>query len=252
MDAITETRLAVWQRCPGLVEETARIDGDGTLVPTTGACKEGMDIAYNGIWGYGPLLVSLANTGEPLFLKNRSANRPSHEGAVPYSTRRSPCAGGPASRTSSCVATPTSRWTTAWIAGPRRACASSSGMTPRRRWCGGARARRRTCTTRWCGGPSGPPDGPAPASRARQGPHRPGARLHEDHDRERRAGGFRLPTHDVHAALPGRRAQEESVRRAGRARLFDEIRYCFYITNDATCRATRSCARPGSAVTRRT
>ena len=61
MDAINETRLEVWQRCPGLVEETARIDGDGTLVPTTGACKEGMDIAYNGVWGYGPLLVSLAN-----------------------------------------------------------------------------------------------------------------------------------------------------------------------------------------------
>ena len=84
MDAINETRLAVWRRCPGLVEETARIDGDGTLVPTTGACKEGMDIAYNGIWGYGPLLVSLANTGEPLFIKNRSGNRPSHEGAIPY------------------------------------------------------------------------------------------------------------------------------------------------------------------------
>ena len=84
MDAINETRLEVWQRCPGLVEETARIDGDGTLVPTTGACKEGMDIAYNGVWGYGPLLVSLANTGEPLFIKNRSANRPSHESAIPY------------------------------------------------------------------------------------------------------------------------------------------------------------------------
>ena len=84
MDAINETRLGVWQRCPGLIKETARIDGDGTLVPTTGACKAGMDIAYNGIWGYGPLLVSLANTGEPLFLKNRSGNRPSHEGAIPY------------------------------------------------------------------------------------------------------------------------------------------------------------------------
>ena len=84
MDAINETRLAVWQRCPGLTEQTARIDGDGTLVPTTGACKEGMDIAYNGLWGYSPLVVSLANTGEPLFLKNRSGNRPSHEGAIPY------------------------------------------------------------------------------------------------------------------------------------------------------------------------
>ena len=56
MDAINETRLAVWRRCPGLTKETARIDGDGTLVPTTGACKEGMDIAYTGIWGYSPLL----------------------------------------------------------------------------------------------------------------------------------------------------------------------------------------------------
>jgi len=84
MDAINETRLAVWQRCPTLVTETARIDGDGTLVPTTGECKEGMDIAYTGIWGYHPLVVSLANTGEPLFVQNRSGNRPSHEGAVPY------------------------------------------------------------------------------------------------------------------------------------------------------------------------
>ena len=84
MDAINETRLAVWRRCPGLTKETARIDGDGTLVPTTGACTEGMDIAYTGIWGYSPLVVSLANTGEPLFLKNRSGNRPSHEGGIPY------------------------------------------------------------------------------------------------------------------------------------------------------------------------
>ncbi len=58
------------------------MDADGTMAPTTGECKEGMDISLRGVWGYHPLLVSLANTGEPLYLVNRSGNRPSHEGAA--------------------------------------------------------------------------------------------------------------------------------------------------------------------------
>jgi hypothetical protein len=82
-DAINETRLKVWARQPEWFRaETARIDADGSIVPTTGECKEGMDIAYNGIWGYSALVVSLANTGEPLYLKNRPGNRPSHEGVI--------------------------------------------------------------------------------------------------------------------------------------------------------------------------
>jgi hypothetical protein len=42
-----------------------------------------MDISHEGIWGYHPLLVTLANTGEVLRIVNRSGNRPSHEGAPP-------------------------------------------------------------------------------------------------------------------------------------------------------------------------
>jgi hypothetical protein len=55
---------------------------DGTMVETTGECKQGMDIAYDGTWGYHPLVVSLANTGEVLSILNRSGNRPSHDGAA--------------------------------------------------------------------------------------------------------------------------------------------------------------------------
>ena len=82
MTAVNETRLRVWGRQPATFFQEAMIDADGTLAETTGECKEGMDISHKGIWGYHPLVVSLANTGEPLYLVNRSGNRPSHEGAA--------------------------------------------------------------------------------------------------------------------------------------------------------------------------
>ncbi len=64
------------QQSAGFFEE-ATIEMDGMLVVTTGQCKEAMDISRKGDWGYHPLLVSLANTGEVLWLVNRSGNRPS-------------------------------------------------------------------------------------------------------------------------------------------------------------------------------
>jgi len=80
--AINEVRLRVWKMSSRPVtSETARIDVDGSLVPTTGECKQGMDLSHKGSWGYHPLLISLANTGEPLFILNRSGSRPSFEGA---------------------------------------------------------------------------------------------------------------------------------------------------------------------------
>jgi hypothetical protein len=80
--AINEARMRVWRAQPATFFDEAIIDADGTLAETTGACKEGMDISYEGVWGYHPLVVSLANTQEPLFLINRSGNRPSSEGAA--------------------------------------------------------------------------------------------------------------------------------------------------------------------------
>lgn len=80
--AFDETRVKVWQRQPLTFFALAKIDADGTTVETRGECKEGMDIAYNGTWGYHPLIVSLANTGEVLRIVNRPGNRPSGEGAA--------------------------------------------------------------------------------------------------------------------------------------------------------------------------
>src|SRR4051794_14493690 len=84
---INEKRLLVWQQQPKAFFEHAILEADGTIAGTKGACKEGMDLSYKGIWGYHPLLVSLANTQEPLFLLNRPASRPSYEGAADYFDR---------------------------------------------------------------------------------------------------------------------------------------------------------------------
>jgi hypothetical protein len=82
MAAIDRVRVKVWRQQPESFFTEAIVEADGTLAPTTGECKEGMEISHDGVWGYHPLVVTLANTGEPLYLVNRSGNRPSHEGAA--------------------------------------------------------------------------------------------------------------------------------------------------------------------------
>jgi Transposase DDE domain group 1 len=84
IDAINEARLRVWAQQPDGFLDEAILDADGTIVETDAECKHGVDISHDGRWGYHPLLVSLANTAEPLFLLNRSGNRPSQERAGAY------------------------------------------------------------------------------------------------------------------------------------------------------------------------
>jgi hypothetical protein len=84
MDIFNETRLRVWGQQPPEFFAEAVLDADGTIVATDAECKRGVDIASNGTWGYHPLVISLANTAEPLYLVNRSGDRPSHERAGAY------------------------------------------------------------------------------------------------------------------------------------------------------------------------
>ena len=77
-----QTRQQVWRSQPADFFAQAKLDVDGTLVEITGSCKQGMDISYDGTWSYHPMIITLANTGEVMTVINRPGNRPSHEGAA--------------------------------------------------------------------------------------------------------------------------------------------------------------------------
>ena len=83
MGSINAVRPKLWAgRGRDLLGPVAYLDIDGTMAPTTGSRKDGMDISHKGIWGYHPLLVTLANTREVLYLVNRPGNVPSHQDAA--------------------------------------------------------------------------------------------------------------------------------------------------------------------------
>jgi len=86
-ECFNRARLAVWEVQPEGFLKEAFVDVDGTLAPTYGQCKQGMDISHKGIWGYAPLIVSLANTKEVLYVVNRPGNAVSHAGSVEWIDR---------------------------------------------------------------------------------------------------------------------------------------------------------------------
>jgi len=87
MECINDARKKFWRVTKNDNLKEALIDIDGTMASTYGECKEGMDISYKGIWGYAPLIITLANTKEVLYLVNRSGNVPSHDGSAEWIDR---------------------------------------------------------------------------------------------------------------------------------------------------------------------
>src|SRR5262249_58807908 len=58
MEIFNGVRLRVWAEQPPAFFQQAILDVAGTLVATDAECKQGVDLAYNGVWGYHPFVIS--------------------------------------------------------------------------------------------------------------------------------------------------------------------------------------------------
>lgn len=86
-ECINRSRQAVWKVQPEGFLKEAFIDVDGSIAQTYGECKQGIGLSYKGIWGYAPLILSLGNTKEVLYLVNRAGQVASHSGSVEWIDR---------------------------------------------------------------------------------------------------------------------------------------------------------------------
>ena len=85
METINSVRTKLWAgRGAELLGPVTYVDVDGTIAPTYGERKAGMDISFKGIWGYHPLIISVANTKEVLYVVNRPGNVASHQDCAPW------------------------------------------------------------------------------------------------------------------------------------------------------------------------
>lgn len=84
MQGINQARQTVWKQQPPEFFKRAVIEADGTMVETSGQRKEGIGMNFRRQWGYHPLIVTLANTREVLYIANRGGSCASHEGSPFY------------------------------------------------------------------------------------------------------------------------------------------------------------------------
>ena len=228
------------------------IDADGTLAPTGGWCKEGMDIAYDGKWGYHPLVVSLANTSEPLYLVNRCGNRPSHEHAAVYFDKAAALCRRAGFRritlrgdTDFTQTKHLDRWDTDGVR-------FVFGIDAMANLVGLAEGLPGLEYSDW---------NARPGTRSRRHPARPGAAQGADrrraavpeHEAGRRGGGrVRVPPDRLREGLPGGRAPQEAGGREGAVVLFEPTGTSSTSPTTARRPPRRSCSWPTTAATRRT